>query len=406
MRDKPGKSIQLSRRKMLKGILGAAAAVPFSRWASAAFAASSEPQFAAKVYHRPLILPMTTSVFWKNWRKQIFSTSGNRPTPTPAWSKTDARLADRTRRLWPASPPPVSGSRRCASGTNADTSHSRRRAIARSPPCAFCGRSCTTQRGFFFHWANINTGERLWESEVSSIDTAILLCGVLTCRAVLRAPLRNQPTWRRTSSTAWTGLAFRRHAPCCRTAGRPKPASCAIAGTVYSELMMLYLLGLGSSTYPLPPGFLGRLEADHCSSTTASNTSVRSRRSSCISTRRPGSISAASATSTPTIFRIPFWPPRPTARFCLDLAKQFPDYSEDLWGITASDSHQGLRRFGAARPKRAPSTERSRPARRPARCRFLPQQVMRVLRTIQLRYGTDLEPLRICGRFQSADQLV
>src|SRR5579864_2085262 len=37
-------------------------------------------------------------------------------------------------------------------------------------------------RGFFYHWADINTGERLWESEVSSIDTAILLCGVLSCR--------------------------------------------------------------------------------------------------------------------------------------------------------------------------------------------------------------------------------
>ena len=37
-------------------------------------------------------------------------------------------------------------------------------------------------RGFFYHWADINTGERLWESEVSSIDTAILLCGVLACR--------------------------------------------------------------------------------------------------------------------------------------------------------------------------------------------------------------------------------
>jgi hypothetical protein len=37
-------------------------------------------------------------------------------------------------------------------------------------------------RGFYYHWANINTGERLWDAEISSIDTAILLCGVLTCR--------------------------------------------------------------------------------------------------------------------------------------------------------------------------------------------------------------------------------
>ncbi|HZR28930.1 MAG TPA: hypothetical protein VFA71_09125, partial [Terriglobales bacterium] len=32
-----------------------------------------------------------------------------------------------------------------------------------------------THRGFFFHFANVNTGERVWESEISSVDTAILL---------------------------------------------------------------------------------------------------------------------------------------------------------------------------------------------------------------------------------------
>ncbi len=42
-------------------------------------------------------------------------------------------------------------------------------------------------RGFFFHFANVQTGERIWDSEISSIDTAILLCGILTCRAHFRS---------------------------------------------------------------------------------------------------------------------------------------------------------------------------------------------------------------------------
>ena len=33
-------------------------------------------------------------------------------------------------------------------------------------------------------------------------------------------------------------------------------------------------------------------------------------------------------------------------RFCLDLAQQFPDYSDDLWGITASDSPKGYAVWG------------------------------------------------------------
>ena len=46
----------------------------------------------------------------------------------------------------------------------------------------FLWRKLPTHRGFFYHFANINTGERIWDSEVSSVDTAFLLCGILTCR--------------------------------------------------------------------------------------------------------------------------------------------------------------------------------------------------------------------------------
>src|SRR5215213_10991170 len=36
------------------------------------------------------------------------------------------------------------------------------------------------QRGWFYHWMDTKTGERRWNSEVSSIYTALLLGGVLT----------------------------------------------------------------------------------------------------------------------------------------------------------------------------------------------------------------------------------
>ena len=47
----------------------------------------------------------------------------------------------------------------------------------------FLWKKLPNHRGFFYHFANINSGERLWDSEVSSIDTAILLCGVLNLQA-------------------------------------------------------------------------------------------------------------------------------------------------------------------------------------------------------------------------------
>lgn len=38
----------------------------------------------------------------------------------------------------------------------------------------------THVNGFYYHFINMSTGERVWESELSSIDTALLLGGVLT----------------------------------------------------------------------------------------------------------------------------------------------------------------------------------------------------------------------------------
>ena len=51
----------------------------------------------------------------------------------------------------------------------------------------FIRKKLPTHRGFFYHFANVNTGERIWDAEVSSVDTAILLAGVLTCRSHFEA---------------------------------------------------------------------------------------------------------------------------------------------------------------------------------------------------------------------------
>ena len=153
----------------------------------------------------------------------------------------------------------------------------------------------------------------------------------------------------------------------------------------YSEMMMMYLLGLGSSTYPLPP------EAwDAWKRTIFEYDGIRYigsfAPSSSTSIRRPGLISAASGTSTPTIFRIRLSPPTSTAASAWTLARQFPDYSDDLWGITASDSVHGYVVWGGP-PETGPIDGTVVPAPRPARCRSCRRTSMRVLRTIQDRYG-------------------
>jgi hypothetical protein len=72
-------------------------------------------------------------------------------------------------------------------------------------------------------------------------------------------------------------------------------------------------------------------------------------------------------------------------RFCLSLAKTFPDYSDDLWGITASDSDKGYEIWGGP-PSTGPIDGTIVPCAAGGSLPFTPAASMRVLRTIKNRY--------------------
>ncbi len=115
----------------------------------------------------------------------------------------------------------------------------------------FLWKGMRHEHGFYYHWVNMHNGGRVAESEVSSIDTALLLCGVLTCRQhfedqeirSLAGEIYERVDWPwmlnggRTLSHGW----------------KPETGFLKSRWDTYNELMMIYLLGLGSSTHPLPP---------------------------------------------------------------------------------------------------------------------------------------------------------
>jgi hypothetical protein len=72
----------------------------------------------------------------------------------------------------------------------------------------------------------------------------------------------------------------------------------------------------------------------------------------------------------------------------LQLAAQFPDYSNDLWGITASDCRTGYVVWGGP-PETGPIDGTVVPSAAAGSLPFLPQATMRVLRNIRTRYGNQ-----------------
>src|SRR3984885_4514325 len=199
----------------------------------------------------------------------------------------------------------------------------------------FLWEKMPNHRGFFYHWANINTGERLWDSEVSSVDTAILLCGVLTCRKHFADETIDDLAHRIFNRVDWNWLSEdTRILPHGWT---PETGFLQFRWENYSEMMMIYLLGLGSYAHPLPADAWNAWKR-----TTFEYEGIRY-----IGSFAPLFVHQYSQAwfdfrgqrdRYADYFQNSVLATDVHRRFCLGLAKQFPDYSDDLWGITASDS--------------------------------------------------------------------
>jgi hypothetical protein len=246
----------------------------------------------------------------------------------------------------------------------------------------FLSEKLVHHRGFFYHFANINTGDRVWESEVSSVDTAILLCGILTCRTHFRDTEITLLAHSITNRVEWTWLS--EDTTLLPHGWRPEVGFLPFRWDYYNEMMMMYLLGLGSPTYPL------RTEAwDAWKRTLFDYEGMRY-----IGSFAPLFVHQYSQAwfdfrgkrdRYTDYFQNSITATQVHRQFCIELAKQFPSYGPDLWGITASDSENGYVVWGGP-PAFGPIDGSVTPAAAGGSLPFLPQESVRVLRNIRNRY--------------------
>ncbi|MBV8811065.1 MAG: hypothetical protein JO033_20545, partial [Acidobacteriaceae bacterium] len=238
-------------------------------------------------------------------------------------------------------------------------------------------------RGFFYHFANPRTGERIWESEISSIDTAILLCGILTCRQHFRRSEISALALDIFNRVEWTWLT--EDTSLLPQGWAPEIGFLPYRWDLYSELMMMYLLGLGSLAHPLPPQtwdawkrvvfdyeglrYIGSFAPLFVHQYSQAWFDFRGKRD------KYADYFKNSMTAT-EVHR----------RFCLELSKRFPDYSDDLWGITASDSEYGYVAWGGP-PEMGPIDGTVVPSASAGSLPFMPEGTLRVLKNIKNRYG-------------------
>ena len=247
----------------------------------------------------------------------------------------------------------------------------------------FFWKDLRNEHGFYYHWGNIRTGERIWESEVSSIDTALLLCGVLTCRQHFNDPEIHDLATKIYERVDWRWMLNK--GVMLSHGWKPETGFLKPRWDTYNELMMIYLLGLGSSTHPLPAetweSWARPIYEYEGIKYVGSNAPlfVHDYSQAWFDFR-------GKSDRHTDYFENSVRATRAHRLFCIALQKKFPDYSEDLWGITASDSAHGYVVWGGP-PSMGPIDGTLVPSAAGGSLPFLPNESTHTLRVMKERYG-------------------
>lgn len=113
-------------------------------------------------------------------------------------------------------------------------------------------------RGLFYHFLDSRRGVRADQSELSTIDTALLMAGVLTSKAYFDRQDETERSIRLLSDRLyqrvdWAWAYSPRHKPLLSMGWSPEHGFIDIDWRGYNEGMLLYLLAIGSPTHPIDP---------------------------------------------------------------------------------------------------------------------------------------------------------
>lgn len=115
-------------------------------------------------------------------------------------------------------------------------------------------RGMSGHNGFFYHYLDMNTGARAGDAELSTIDTALLLMGILFCGTYFDGDHADEREIRARADALYARVNWRwaqPRAPSIVLGWSPEAGFLPYDWRGYCEAMLVYLLALGSPTYPV-----------------------------------------------------------------------------------------------------------------------------------------------------------
>lgn len=110
--------------------------------------------------------------------------------------------------------------------------------------------------GFYYHFLHMHNGQRFGTSELSTVDTALLLGGVLLSQVYFDRNSRSEREIRELADRIYRRVdwAWAQNRPPVLSHGwRPETGFLRFDWRGYNEAMLVYILALGSPTHPVEP---------------------------------------------------------------------------------------------------------------------------------------------------------
>jgi hypothetical protein len=245
--------------------------------------------------------------------------------------------------------------------------------------------------GFFYHFTDLETAARYPGSELSSIDTAILVCGMLTAAAYFDDAKIQAAAQQIYERLDWPWLM--NGGSTFSMGWQPDSGFITSRWEHYCELMMIYLLAIGSPTHAVAPSYWDNFARPvvrykgyrYISGDDPLFTHQYSHAWYDFRNRRDAYADYFANSVTAT---------RAHKEFCLSYPQW---YNENYWGISSSDSVAGYTAWGGP-PRQGDVDGTVVPCAAAGSLPFLPADCIAVLRAMRARWGR-----RAWGRYGFVD---
>ena len=112
----------------------------------------------------------------------------------------------------------------------------------------------TGYKGFYYHFLDIHSGKRIWDCELSLIDSTLLFAGMLTASVYFAGQTAEEAEIRQLADALYRRADWQwacENRPTVAQGWKPKSGFLNYGWDGYSEAALLYVLGLASPTFPL-----------------------------------------------------------------------------------------------------------------------------------------------------------